>query len=58
MKKNKTTIEVSIFGAVLVAAAVAVLAVATDRLMASFRTDSDIYGRGVWSIDEKEYGSR
>lgn len=40
---------------VIFAAGVAALAIATDRLVNSFRSDADP-DHGDWSIDEKEYG--
>lgn len=53
MKMN-TKIEISLVGAVLIAAAIAALAVATSKLVESFVSDGES-GSGDWSIDEKEF---
>ena len=53
MKLN-TKIEISLAGAILIAAAISFLAVATSRLVDSFVSEGEP-GSGDWSIDEKEY---
>lgn len=55
-KKNKTTIEISVFGALLISASIWALAVATSKLVDSFVSEGES-GSGDWSIDEKEYGN-
>jgi hypothetical protein len=55
--KNDKKIWLSIGGLVLFSAWVAALAIATDRLINSFRSEADP-DHGDWSIDEKEYGLR
>lgn len=55
MKPN-TKIEISVFGAVIICAAICALAVATSRLVDSFVSEGES-GSGDWSIDEKEYGN-
>ena len=52
MKLN-TKIEISLAGAMLLAAAVGALAIATNRLVESIATGES--GSGDWSIDEKEF---
>jgi len=54
MKPN-TKIEISVFGALLISAAIAALAVATSRLVDSFVSEGEP-GSGDWSVDEREYG--
>lgn len=54
MKPNQK-IEISVFGALIISAAIWALAVATSRLVDSFVSgDAE---SGDWSIDEKEYGT-
>ena len=56
MKINRNQkIEISVFGLVLVAASLSVLAVATDRLVNSITTYDRMSGRGDFSIDEDEF---
>lgn len=52
MKLNRK-IEISMAGAIILAAAVSALAIATDRLVESIATGES--GSGDWSIDEREY---
>ena len=52
---KKTKIEISIAGLLLVAASLAVLAVATDRLVNSVTPYDRMSGRGDFSIDESEF---
>ena len=52
MKPN-TKIEISIFGALVISAAIWALAIATSRLVNSFVTEGEPES-GDWSIDEKE----
>lgn len=54
MKLN-TRIEISLFGALAISAAIWALAVATARLVDSFVSEGES-GSGDWSLDEKEYG--
>ena len=49
--KNNKRIEISLIGAVLIAAAIAALAISTDRLVESIHTGES--GSGDWSIDER-----
>ena len=49
-------IEISMLGAILISASIAMLAVATSRLVDSFVSEGES-GSGDWSIDEKEYKS-
>lgn len=53
--KNKKTIEISVFGALMISAGIWALAIATSRLVDSFVSEGEP-GSGDWSIDEKEYG--
>ena len=55
MKLNQK-IEISVFGALVISAAIWALAVATSRLVDSFATEGEAES-GDWSIDEKEYGT-
>ncbi len=55
MKPN-TKIEISVFGALVISAAIWALAVATSRLVDSFVSEGES-GSGDWSIDEREYGN-
>ena len=55
MKLNRK-IEISVFGALVISAAIWALAVATSRLVDSFVSEGDT-GSGDWSIDEREYGT-
>ena len=52
--KHNVKIEISFVGAVLIAASIASLAIATSKLVESFVSDGES-GSGDWSIDEKEY---
>ena len=54
MKPNKK-IEISVFGALVISAAIWALAVATSKLVDSFVSEGES-GTGDWSIDEREYG--
>ena len=54
MKPN-TKIEISLFGALVISAAIWALAAATSRLVDSFVSEGA--ESGDWSIDEKEYGT-
>jgi len=54
MKLNRK-IEISVFGALVISAAICALAVATSRLVDSFVFEKEPES-GDWSIDEKEYG--
>lgn len=54
MDHNKK-IEISVFGALMICAAIGALAIATSRLVDSFVSEGEA-GSGDWSIDEKEYG--
>lgn len=54
--KNKRTIEISVFGALVISAAIWALAIATSRLVDSFVSEGDS-DNGDWSIDEREYGT-
>ena len=49
-------IEISLLGALLISASIAMLAVATSKLVDSFVSEGES-GSGDWSIDEKEYRS-
>ena len=53
--KNKK-IEISVFGALVISAAIWALAVATSRLVDSFVFEKEPES-GDWSIDEKEYAA-
>lgn len=53
--KHNQKIEISVFGALVVCAAICVLSVATSRLVDSFVSDDA--ESGDWSIDEKEYAA-
>ena len=55
MKPN-TKIEISVFGALAISAAIWALAVATSKLVDSFVSEGES-GSGDWSVDEKEYGN-
>ena len=55
MKFNKK-IEISVFGALVISAAIWALAVATSKLVDSFVSEGEA-GSGDWSVDEKEYGN-
>ena len=55
MKLNQK-IEISVFGALVISAAIWALAVATSRLVDSFVSEGETES-GDWSIDEKEYGT-
>ena len=55
MKPN-TKIEISVFGALAISAAIWALAIATSRLVDSFVSEGDS-DNGDWSIDEREYGT-
>ena len=55
MKPNKK-IEISVFGALVIGAAIWALAIATSKLVDSFVSEGEA-GSGDWSVDEKEYGS-
>ena len=55
MKPN-TKIEISVFGALVISAAIWALAIATSKLVDSFVSERES-GSGDWSIDEKEYGN-
>ena len=55
MKPNKK-IEISVFGALVISAAIWALAVATSKLVDSFVSEGEP-GSGDWSVDEKEYGN-
>ena len=54
MKPN-TKIEISVFGALVISAAIWALAIATSKLVDSFVSEGEP-GSGDWSVDEKEYG--
>ena len=54
MKPN-TKIEISVFGALVIGAAIWALAIATSKLVDSFVSEGEP-GSGDWSVDEKEYG--
>lgn len=54
MKPN-TKIEISVFGAIVISAAIWALAIATSKLVDSFVSEGEP-GSGDWSVDEKEYG--
>ena len=54
MKPNKK-IEISVFGALVISAAIWALAIATSKLVDSFVSEGEP-GSGDWSVDEKEYG--
>ena len=54
MKPN-TKIEISVFGALVISAAIWALAIATSKLVDSFVSEGEA-GSGDWSVDEKEYG--
>ena len=54
MDHNKK-IEISVFGALMISAAIWSLAIATSKLIDSFVSEGEP-GSGDWSIDEKEYG--
>ena len=49
-------IEISLLGAVLISASIAMLAVATSKLVDSFVSEGEP-GSGDWSVSEKEYRS-
>ena len=53
--KNKK-IEISVFGALIISAAIWALAVATSRLVDSFVFEKEPES-GDWSSDEKEYAA-
>jgi hypothetical protein len=53
--KQKKTIEISLFGALVFSAAICMLSVVTSKLIDSFVSEGEP-GSGDWSIDEKEYG--
>ncbi|MBQ3428748.1 MAG: hypothetical protein IJH28_03100 [Mogibacterium sp.] len=53
--KNKK-IEISVFGALIISAAIWALAAATSRLVDSFVFEKEPES-GDWSIDEKEYAA-
>lgn len=53
-KKMNTSIEISLAGALLLAAAISALSIATSRLIDSFVSEGEP-GSGDWSLDEKEY---
>ena len=53
--KNKK-IEISVFGALVISAAIWALAAATSRLVDSFVFEKEPES-GDWSIDEKEYAA-
>ena len=53
--KNKK-IEISVFGALVISAAIWALAAATSRLVDSFVIEKEPES-GDWSIDEKEYAA-
>jgi hypothetical protein len=53
MKPN-TKIEISVFGALVISAAIWALAIATSKLVDSFVSEGEP-GSGDWSLDEKEY---
>ena len=55
MSSKKTTVEISIAGLALVAVSLAVLAIATDRLVKSITTYERMSGTGDYSIDENEF---
>ncbi len=55
MKPN-TKIEISVFGALVLSAAIWGLAIATSKLVDSFVSEGEP-GSGDWSVDEKEYGN-
>lgn len=55
MKYNQK-IEISVFGALVISAAIWALAIATSRLVNSFVTEGEPES-GDWSIDEKEYAA-
>ena len=55
MDHNKKKIEISLFGALMISAAIWSLAIATSKLIDSFVSEGEP-GSGDWSIDEKEYG--
>lgn len=55
MKLNRK-IEISVFGALVISAAICALAVATSRLVDSFVFEKEPES-GDWSIDEKEYST-
>jgi hypothetical protein len=54
MKPNKK-IEISVFGALVISAAIWAPAIATSKLVDSFVSEGES-GSGDWSVDEKEYG--
>ena len=54
MDHNKK-IEISVFGALMISAAIWSLAIATSKLIDSFVSEGEP-GSGDWSIDEREYG--
>ena len=54
MDHNKK-IEISVFGAVMISAAIWALAIATSKLIDSFVSEGEP-GSGDWSLDEREYG--
>ena len=54
MKPN-TKIEISVFGALVIGAAIWAIAIATSKLVDSFVSEGEA-GSGDWSIDEREYG--
>ena len=53
-KKMNTSIEISLAGALLLAAAISAMSIATSRLIDSFVSEGEP-GSGDWSLDEKEY---
>ena len=53
MDHNKK-IEISVFGALMISAAIWSLAIATSKLIDSFVSEGEP-GSGDWSIDEREY---
>ena len=54
MKPN-TKIEISVFGAIVISAAIWALAIATSKLVDSFVSEG-APGSGDWSVYEKESG--
>lgn len=54
--RHNTKIEISVFGALLISAAIYSLAVATSKLVDSFVSEGES-GSGDWSVDETMYGS-
>ena len=54
MDHNKK-IEISVFGALIISAAIWSLAIATSKLIDSFVSEGEP-GSGDWSLDEREYG--